>query len=598
MYRQLNKAGTRLFHISSRRYVNPLIPIDPSDMVSSIEEDKKNNDEQVIKKAKGRIRNIQETKKSKDKDHNNNKKNKNNSGWREVVSILKKCAETGLITFASLGVLVLGGVMYHKIYKQNVLWKMEESFKAEETLMLARHKDNTEIMDAHLWAERPHQKILDKIVTGKVKGKYYLLLGEKGTGKSSTVMESISRCGGEDCAIVDCSSDVELMRLRIGSALNFEFFEDYIGSLFSMKGPRESTPMLDIERAFMKLEKILYNRRGKTKKPLILVLNNSHLIDSSLVELLQQKAENFSCSGMLTMIFISEDYWLFEKMKTLATRMQVINFEDTKMNEASKILKGSRLKYLHKEVSDEECNKIYHLIGGRPQHLNHVASQKDMFKAAHEIIDNEKLWFLNNCALLGVDMDDDVLEQGKFSISAMLLMKELVEMDKRRKYTKDSTQGTNADLIEVSNLPHLPLWRARQVMTRPDYIEEYDKLNIFTIGKDCQVRADSVPMMRAFHEIASHPAFDELLSESIDRISEIESLERTREIVLKDLVNGGEYQIKGDIIRFQDNSDGNNLTARILEQYNDLHEGERKKWWKRRLDSYNSNSNSSNSKDH
>ncbi|KAG0683279.1 hypothetical protein C6P40_002139 [Pichia californica] len=622
----------RQFHQTLKVSLNPLLPIDPTEIITEIErDDKKDPKKEEVTKVKGRIKSIHiqkrtttdGTKGNKGKSGNNGNENgsespndnendrkekeKRRKNFDKITNVLFKCTEAGLITLASLGVLVLGGILYHKIYKQNVLWKMDSSFEKNESLILLKHQDSVSNLDKDLWAERSNQELIDSIINGRIKGKYYLLLGEKGTGKTSTVMEGINRVQGKDCVIIDCSSDVELMRLRIGNALNFEFFEDYIGSLFSMKGPRESVPILDVERAFMKLEKVLIDRRNKTNKPLIMVFNNSHLIDSSLVELLQQKAENFSSSGMMTVMFISDDYWLFEKMKSFATRLQVINFEDTKLDQASKILKCSRIKNFKKSLTDEECATVYNLIGGRPQHLFHVASQKDMILAAQQLIDNEKLWFLNNCALLGADMDDDVMESGKFATSAMLLMRELVEMDRKRKENSQSD-----DIIDVVNLPQLPLWRARQVMTRPDYIEKYDKMNIFTIGTDSNVRADSVPMMRAFHEIASHSDFDSTLRETIDRISEIESLGRTREIVFKDLTHGGRFKIQenGDkctkIITVEENeeseeskieTESNNSKTEDISHFNDYHhEGERKKWWKRRLEAYSHSSKGDDSK--
>lgn len=653
LYRPLGAQLVRQLHTTRVLKINPLLPIDPGELLSNMENEEKTLQEEEKKRIRGRIRDIlkkpritiqgneevdnkKEVKKNANDANDSNvtygrnsggngnsnnsgngngggsgsgnsngndneksskkkkKKDRQNNIWKQFMSLAKRCMETGIITLASLGVLVLGGIIYHKIYKKNVLWKMDDSFHTDESLLLVKHRDNADGVDKEFWAETKHQPLIDAIITGKIKGKYYLLLGEKGTGKTSTVMESINRVDGEDCAIVDCSSDVELMRLRIGSALNFEFFEDYIGSLFSMKGPRESTPILDIERAFMKLEKILIDRKKRTNKPLILVFNNSHLIDTSLVELLQQKAENFSSSGMMTMLFISDDYWLFEKFKTFSTRIQVINFEDTKLKEACKILKSSRIKYFDEQLKDDECETIYNLIGGRPQHLNHVASNRNMLKAAHILIDNEKLWFLNKCALLGADMDDDVMESGKFATSAMLLMRELVEIDRVRKEKSNSM-----DIIDAANLPQLPLWRARQVMTRPDYIEKYDELNLFTIGTDSNVKADSVPMMRAFHEIASHPGFDDLLRETIDRISEIESLGRTRELVFKDLALGGHYRIYDEkedrckIITVEGGTkDDDNVKEesdkgdKLFTMDHDYHEGERKKWWKRRLVGY------------
>ena len=91
-------------------------------------------------------------------------------------------------------------------------------------------------------------------------------------------------------------------------------------------------------------------------------------------------------------------------------------------------------------------------------------------------------------------------------------------------------------------LPEIPLHEARQIMTRADFIQSYDHINIFTIDSRAMVRADSVPMQNAFREICSQPGFEEHLQKTLDRISAIESLGRTREIVAKDLIEG-KYQI-------------------------------------------------------
>lgn len=55
---------------------------------------------------------------------------------------------------------------------------------------------------------------------------------------------------------------------------------------------------------------------------------------------------------------------------------------------------------------------------------------------------------------------------------------------------------------------------------------------------------DSVPMQRAFEEICAKHGFDEFLQATLDRISAIESLGRTRELTLKDLWDKGQYEIQ------------------------------------------------------
>lgn len=50
-------------------------------------------------------------------------------------------------------------------------------------------------------------------------------------------------------------------------------------------------------------------------------------------------------------------------------------------------------------------------------------------------------------------------------------------------------------------------------------------------------------MQNAFREICGKEGFEELLQATLDRISDIESLGRTRELTLKDLWDDGKYKI-------------------------------------------------------
>ncbi|KAG5418771.1 hypothetical protein I9W82_003489 [Candida metapsilosis] len=495
-------------------------------------------------------------------DNDNDNKGKNNrhdnndkeSAFDRFKSFITKCLETIGITISSVGVLGLAGFLYHQFYNQHVLSKMNKAFeKGDPSAQIKMHtrthdETNDHFINAH-WVDRPQQKLIDEIIAGKIIGRYFLIIGEKGTGKTSLIMEAMKKVGGYNVTIFDAHADPEIFRIRLGKALNFTFNEDYIGSLFSIRGPRDTTALLDIERAFGKLEELAIQRVGKIKKPLIMIINNAHLIKENeegvkLLELLQQKAESLSGSGLLTIVFNSDDYWAYEKLKQLGTRLELINVRDFNRNETVNALKFIRHRYFpsDKVLKDDMCNAVYDLIGGRPQHITQVARHNDIIKACHEIIDREKTWFLNQCGLLGMEMDDDVMESGKFSTSAMLLMREFVEMDRKR-----MNLITSKDTRDLSDhhLPELPLWRARQIMTRADYIQRYDNSNIFTIDSESRVRADSVPMMRAFHEIASQPHFDELLQDTIDRVGDIESLGRTREVVLKDLNLGSRYILQG-----------------------------------------------------
>jgi hypothetical protein len=110
-------------------------------------------------------------------------------------------------------------------------------------------------------------------------------------------------------------------------------------------------------------------------------------------------------------------------------------------------------------------------------------------------------------------------------------------------YKKSLENDQTYDPITGHVLPELPLHEARYIMTRADFIRQHHNLSIFAIDSHARVRADSVPMQRAFNDICSQPGFDEFLQKTIDRIADIESLGRTKELTLKDLWEGGKYKI-------------------------------------------------------
>lgn len=518
-------------------------------------------------------------------ENENEKDQGKQNNYGRAKEILLKCIETAGLTIASLSMLGLAGWGYQEFYQRSTVKKIEEAFQnSDPTFSIAAHSERTGASEG--WVDRENQELLNKVISGEISGRYYLLVGEKGTGKTSMILEAMRKAQGANCAIVDAHADPEIFRIRLGKALNFRFFEDYIGALFSLRGPRDTTALLDIERALNKLEEVALSIHNKLKKPLVLIINNTHLIrdddeGQNLIELLQQKAEALSATGLVTFVFNSDDYWFYERLKKLGTRLDVLTIRDLNRKESISVLQRTRRQFFQEPLSLHDANLIYNLVGGRPQHLVSVASQKDILTGCHTLIDRERTWFLNQCGLLGEDMDDDVMESGKFSSSAMLLMRALVEMDQTRKTEMDCDDVNASDHV----LPQVPLWIARKIMTRPDYIQSYDNLNIFTIDSNSFVRADSVPMMQAFHEIASMPGFDQLLEETLDRVGAIESLGRTRELVAKDLVLKGTYRIDMGSER------GNALVSLIQEEEDDEEEGpldeakllkiseEKKSWW-------------------
>ncbi|KAE8328783.1 hypothetical protein BDV39DRAFT_173282 [Aspergillus sergii] len=457
-------------------------------------------------------------------------------------STILKMMETAATTFASIAVLGAAGYSYHRYYKSLILEKMENAFKPGDPALEVAGVESGKHQYHHEehWVVRDEQPRIDRIIAGGAGGRYFLLIGEKGTGKTSMLLEAMRKIDGEGCAMFEAHGDLEIFRVRLGKALDYEFHEDYIGSLFSIKGPRDTTPLLDIERAFNKLEKVALTRRREGLPALILIINSTHLVrddhdGQDLLEMIQQRAEQWAASNLVTTVLNSDDYWVYERLKRYATRMEVIPVSDLPKGRAMDALRRYRRQYFGEELSHEVLEEIYDKVGGRLSFLNRVAKAKDYMKLCDSICEAEKRWFLNKCWILGPQMDDDVMDEQKYSSAAMVLAKALVDKEKEMEKTYDPEIG--------HILPQIPLHKAREIMTRADFIQSYDHENIFTIDSRAMVRADSVPMQNAFRDICSWEGFDKHLEGTLERIGDIESLGRTRELTIKDLWNQGKYQL-------------------------------------------------------
>ncbi|KAF2865258.1 hypothetical protein BDV95DRAFT_507657 [Massariosphaeria phaeospora] len=459
--------------------------------------------------------------------------------------------ESAATTGASICILGLVGYSYTRYYKYMVLEKIENAFRpGDPVLELAAFgkevpRDDSPRVDDEInayerWIPRVEQDRIDKVVSGRDRGRYHLLMGEKGTGKSSMLIDAMAKIDGEGVAMMEAHADPEIFRIRLGRCLDFEFHEDNIGALFSIRGPRDASALLDIERAFNKLEKVALKRRETVGRPLIMIINQAHMIRDDengrdLIELIQQRAEQWAAANLATVIINSDKYWVYERLKQHATRMEVTQVTDLPKNRAIQALKNYRMKYWKETTEDSILEEVYDKIGGRLTFLNRVAKSRDMVVMCDKICSMEKTWFLNNCGILGEEMDDDVMDQQKYASTAMVLAAALCQKAKEMDETYCPENG--------HILPAFPLHRARQIMTRADFIRQHHDLSIFAIDTNAMVRADSVPMQRAFNEVCSEPEFEKYLEATLERINGIESLGRTKELTFKDLWDGGKYKI-------------------------------------------------------
>lgn len=97
--------------------------------------------------------------------------------------------------------------------------------------------------------------------------------------------------------------------------------------------------------------------------------------------------------------------------------MEVIPVTDLPKGEAMSALKKYRMQFHNEDLPSQVLEQVYDKVGGRLSYLNRVAKSPDVTKACQEICRAEKSWFLTKCWILGKEMDDDVMDEQKFSVS-------------------------------------------------------------------------------------------------------------------------------------------------------------------------------------
>lgn len=113
-------------------------------------------------------------------------------------------------------------------YKRLILEKMNNAFEpGDPALEIAGVEYGKQLSDSQEhWIARDGQALMDRIISGQERGHYYLIIGEKGTGKTSMILESMRKINGEGVALFEAHADLEIFRIRLGKALDFEFHEE------------------------------------------------------------------------------------------------------------------------------------------------------------------------------------------------------------------------------------------------------------------------------------------------------------------------------------------------------------------------------------
>ncbi|KAG8739061.1 hypothetical protein FRC10_006218 [Ceratobasidium sp. 414] len=472
-----------------------------------------------------------------------------------------------ITTLIGITVVFFGGVGYVAWYKANVLNKIEAAFEPgyDPALELANHpgrggevdEDGQSARRSDVGSEididcttgkrgypqsgrhmqRKEQEVVDSIMEGKEAGHYYLFLGPKGAGKTTMMIDAMRKVDADGVAICDAHPDLEVFRLRLGKALNYEFHEDSQTGLFQRRDPREGGPRLDIERAMNKLEKVAIRRAIRKGQPLVVVFNNIHLFNNDdegklLLQQLQQRAESWAESGIVTMVFSSDDFWPYPVMRQIANRMQAVSVKDLELKDAFCALKKLRRDTVgnDKLESDEVIAQTAEVAGGRLAYLSRLARSRDIVQHSERLKHGEKAWLLTNIGLIE-DCDDDVMDE-----------EEAFEKEMEAHPEKMNPNSP----VESLPMPSIPYHECRQIMTRTDFIDGLDHLNIISIDVHHDVRLDSMLTLQAAREVVTEEGFDELLESVRDRIDEIESLHRTRELTFKDVKDGDRVRVMVD----------------------------------------------------
>ncbi|OCF32981.1 hypothetical protein I317_04303 [Kwoniella heveanensis CBS 569] len=457
------------------------------------------------------------------------------------------------------------GIGYLEWYKAHVLHRIGRAFEPGYDPALELSTLNAP-NGAHI--NRREQPLIDRIVKGEEKGGYYLVIGSKGTGKGTMILDAMRKINADGVSFCEAHPDLEVFRLRLGKALDFDFYEDWQGSLFSRADPRNGGPALDVERALNKLEKVALRYARKNGRPLVMAFNNIHLFPNTpeghgLLHQLQQRAEAWAEGGILTMIFSTDDFWCLDTMKKNASRMRILSVYDLSASESLRALRHLRRQSLinrgtQDQLEDDDVlSRVYELVGGRTSYLARVARADDMLAEAESMIEGEKQWMLSKIGLIP-EHDDDV-------ICSWLLLRHLAKMipplseypriggiestlhdePKSADAVDDKAPSVSSSSVNVTppptntssadiHLPYVTYEAARRIMTRTDFLNDLDHYHIVSIDLNHHVRPDSLLLLRAAQQVVAEDGFDDDLDETRDRVDQIEGLHRQSELTVKE----------------------------------------------------------------
>ncbi|CAB5216832.1 unnamed protein product [Rhizophagus irregularis] len=409
-----------------------------------------------------------------------------------------------LTTVMGIAAVGFGGVVYHTWYEWHEVHKVLKSFLKPAYLLKSKIKEV-------YFAREEYQKIFS-VVAGDTKGKYYLLVGENGTGKTQLVLRAMDIINHYGVVFCEAHSDTEIFKTRLGRALNYTFREDYIGGLFAREAPERGSALLDVEKALNMVEEVAYKHKLRHGRPFVLIINNIHNFKDDedgcdLLELLQQRAEAWASSGFVTMIFNTDDYSVYERMKMDASHMETIRVHDLEIDDAMKYLKDKRRG---RESDEVLMHIVKDRIGGRLSYLSRLTKEPDVdiFDAVNQLEDEEETWLINTIGLIP-NFDGPEYESQKYALAAWKLIKEMI---------KSPTKSVTLSM-------------GRDITGNPRYLKKLDHDGVILIDTENHIKPDSQISINFFEKIVKSKGFEEKLAKVEKRLEQVEREERTRELI-------------------------------------------------------------------
>ncbi|CAG8758560.1 14189_t:CDS:2 [Gigaspora margarita] len=427
-----------------------------------------NQDTNVIEKSSETVLEDSNYPKSKKKDFNNGDEKKIRSG------LLFRVMEVALTTMIGLAVIGIGGVFYHSWQVVKKLFhKVKLAFKTPDPLIKGISREFLE--------REEFLETIDKAIGGRAPGKYILLVGERGTGKTKLILNAITKINQYGVVLAEAHSDSEIFKIRLGKALKYTYREDYIGQLFYREAPERGSALLDVEKALNVIETVAIKHYKKRGCPLVLVINHIHAFKDDkegedMLELLQQRR--------------------------VASQMEVIMVRDLKPKEAMNLLKTKR------QEPEDELEKIVERVGGRLSYIDKLAKESDIYATVKYLENEERTWIINRIGLIP-NFEGSALDKQQYASCAWKLISAIV---KSPSHSVTTSEG-------------------RIITGNPKWINMMDQDDIIMIDENQNIKANSKILLNIFEEIVNQDGFDELLDNVCERVNEINKGQNTRELI-------------------------------------------------------------------